>query len=460
MAAHCELSRMRAAALARRMLAACIGAALASHAMQVDAVDGELVTNSPRDTLIVTNCDDDGPGSLRGVLAEAERFDTIDLYGLSCSLITLTTGELSTDLDDISLIGHVTISADGASRVLSHNGSGTLHLAGLEFTDGQVIGNPANGGCIYSHGNVALSRVVVHDCHLLSIQGFTSTARGGGVFARGTAFLDHSSIRDNSILPAVGSYSYGEGGGIHAFEKLNMEESTISGNIIYGSSAYAAGGGLSTRGSAGIAYSTIAGNSAYFAGAGRFGSPDTVSEIRNSTISGNAAEFTGGIVSNDGILRVRNSTISFNTAQRSGGAHVLGAGIFAVGFKEYLSLRSSIVAMNTAAGVSDDVCVAQVFPNGLIGFANVILTANVTLPHDTIQADPMLAPLADNGGPTLTHALLEGSPAIDAGNNYLFIPYDQRGEGFPRVSGNRADIGAFELQVTQMPEGIFANGFD
>lgn len=441
------------------MLAACIGTVLASHVAQVPAVDRQPVANSPADTLIVTNCDDDGPGSLRSMLAQAQRFDTIDLTGLSCSLITLTTGELSTDLDDIRLVGHVTISAGGASRVLSHHGSGTLGLSFLEFTDGQVIGNPANGGCIYSEGNVALSSVVVRDCHLYSIQGFSSSARGGGVYARGTARLDHSSIHDNSILPALGSYSYGEGGGVHAYESIRLEDSTISGNIIGGTSSYASGGGFSTRGNAWIAYSTVSGNGAPFAGAGRFGNPDTVSEIRNSTISGNAAGYrTGGIVSNDGMLRVRNSTISFNTAQ-SASSYTEGAGILALGFKEYLSVRSSIVAMNTAAGVEDDVCV-NIFPSGLIGYGNLIMAANVTLPHDTIQSDPMLLPLADNGGPTLSHALLPGSPAIDAGNNNLRLPYDQRGEGFARVSGNRADIGAFELQMSQMPDGIFVSGFD
>jgi len=194
---------------------------------------------------------------------------------------------------------NVTISAGGASRVLSHLGTGTLGLFGLEFSGGEVIANPANGGCIRSQGNVSMNRVVVHDCHLYSMQGAPgSSARGGGVYARGTAFLDHSSIFNNSILPAIGSYSYGEGAGVHAYENVFLEDSTISGNVIYGSSSYASGGGFSTRGGAGIAYSSISGNSAQFAGAGRFGNPQTTSEIRNSTISGNAGFEAGGIVSN------------------------------------------------------------------------------------------------------------------------------------------------------------------
>jgi hypothetical protein len=61
--------------------------------------------------------------------------------------------------------------------------------------------------------------------------------------------------------------------------------------------------------------------------------------------------------------------------------------------------------------------------------------------------DPLLGPLADNGGPTLTHALLPGSPAIDAGNNAYATDWDQRGPGYPRIVNGVIDIGAFEVQA-------------
>jgi hypothetical protein len=89
----------------------------------------------------------------------------------------------------------------------------------------------------------------------------------------------------------------------------------------------------------------------------------------------------------------------------------------------------------------------------------IIAAAGVTLPPDTISADPLLGPLQDNGGPTFTHALLEGSPAIDAGNNAAGLDFDQRGDGYPRVSGTGADIGAFEVQTTPA-DMVFADGFD
>lgn len=71
----------------------------------------------------------------------------------------------------------------------------------------------------------------------------------------------------------------------------------------------------------------------------------------------------------------------------------------------------------------------------------------------------MLGPLQDNGGPTWTHALQPGSPAIDASNNVIGLDFDQRGTPFHRVSGNAADIGVFEAQVA-IPDAIFADGFD
>jgi hypothetical protein len=71
---------------------------------------------------------------------------------------------------------------------------------------------------------------------------------------------------------------------------------------------------------------------------------------------------------------------------------------------------------------------------------------------DILDVDPMLGPLADNGGPTQTHALLPGSPAIDAGDNADAPEFDQRGPGFPRIVNGIIDIGSFEVQSTGAPQ--------
>jgi hypothetical protein len=145
-------------------------------------------------------------------------------------------------------------------------------------------------------------------------------------------------------------------------------------------------------------------------------------------------------------LNLGNSTIAFNSASDGcGGLSIAGSA----------NSQSTIVANNFGAGGSnDDVC-----GNGtLIGANNLIVASALALPGDTISADPMLDPLADNGDATLTHALHAGSPAIDTGNNVAALDFDQRSEGFPRVTGAAADIGAFEVQPTV--DLIFANGFD
>ncbi len=130
-----------------------------------------------------------------------------------------------------------------------------------------------------------------------------------------------------------------------------------------------------------------------------------------------------------------------------------------LGFQEYLSLRSSIIANNVGGGASDDLSL-----NGpgqtIIGAGNLIMSSNAVVPPDTISSDPMLGALTDNGGPTFNLALMPGSPAIDAGNNLAGSTYDQRGSRFERVIGSAADIGAYEVQQPQSPEEIFIDGFD
>ena len=78
------------------------------------------------------------------------------------------------------------------------------------------------------------------------------------------------------------------------------------------------------------------------------------------------------------------------------------------------------------------------------GGHNAIMTSNAPLPADTITDDPLLLPLADNGGPTLTHAFAPSSPVLDAGSNPDNLDFDQRGDGYARVVGAAADIGAYE----------------
>ena len=91
--------------------------------------------------------------------------------------------------------------------------------------------------------------------------------------------------------------------------------------------------------------------------------------------------------------------------------------------------------------------------HSLIGDTTGSGIATTTGTGNILDQPALLGPLADNGGPTLTHALLPGSPAIDAGDDTLAadedgvsLANDQRGEGVDRLFGSSVDIGAFELQ--------------
>jgi hypothetical protein len=144
-------------------------------------------------------------------------------------------------------------------------------------------------------------------------------------------------------------------------------------------------------------------------------------------------------------MLVNNSTIADNKAGTA------GAGIYLIGVVGALTLQSSIVANNTVAGAKADIATPGAFT--IIGSNNLVTAAaaNVTLPGATLQSDPRLWPLADNGGPTRTLALKIDSPALDAGSNPLALAADQRGAGFPRVLGAAADIGAFEGTLAPIP---------
>jgi hypothetical protein len=166
----------------------------------------------------------------------------------------------------------------------------------------------------------------------------------------------------------------------------------------------------------------------------------------------------GGIDNSGGTLTITNSTISGNSA--TGGLSAFGGGIDHQNGGT-LNLNNSIVGNNTANSGPD------IYGTVSSGDYNLVEnTSDTTLSgtHNITGVDPMLGPLQDNGGPTFTHELLTGSPAIDAGDPSFTPPpdYDQRGTGYPRVVNGRIDISAFEVQATvcPQPEGYWKNNPD
>jgi hypothetical protein len=179
--------------------------------------------------------------------------------------------------------------------------------------------------------------------------------------------------------------------------------------------------------------STVSGN----AGAAVYISIEAATVVSNSTISGNSeVGIYNELGAPTGGSTVVNSTMSDNYVEIwNGGAYIKDT-IFEVSPGGH-SLVSDGYSIITSGGynLSSD--------NGA-GYLNG--------PGDQINIDPLLGPLQDNGGPTFTHALLPGSPAINAGDpNIAPGGYDQRGPGFDRVRGGRIDVGSFEVQNPPPP---------
>ena len=303
---------------------------------------------------------------------------------------------------------------------------------------------------------------------------------GGGIYVSQNAYLTlyRSRVRENKARIF--------GGGISNAGLLEVVDSSVVGNtlpIVTLGGQTASGGGILNFSGAKVTVlrSLIAENEAA-RGGGIANGGGTV-EIRNSTISGNKATASGGGIRNAGTTQISFSTIAFNEANRqiaaSGDENRLGGGIYnsdkllSSGEPSTVSLGNSIVANNTdnhvvSAKFGPDCYGKSVgkvtsFRGNLVG----VLTANCNLKDFILPGvgfdqtgtraaplDPKLGALAGNGGPTRTHALLAGSPAIDAaigllgGTFFDCTATDQRRYVRPRDANgdgiSRCDIGAFE----------------
>ena len=400
-----------------RPLAACVAAiaALTTPAIVLGAA--------------VTNCNDVGPNSLRAGIASAMSGDTIDLSHLSCSTITLEDLQIVIPQNDLTILGprgHVTIAHDGNyARVLNHQGTGTLKLENINVTLGDPY-NPTyyvNGGCIYSNGSVYLKNSNVTYCSATSGSGYS--AKGGGIFTSGDLSLINSTIAGN-VAGSPQTFE-GEGGAAHVGGAFTAVTSSIRNNSAKGSYS-SFHGGVGVYGGFSISGSTLSGNSANVVGGlAAFGfSGGNI--LDNSTISGNHGGYRLGGTYLAVSTTIRNSTIAFNSAGSGKVQSVYQSpGLVVSGFggNTTLSMESSIVSNNTynSNGTTIENDFSQQTANGgavtVTGQRNLIVASLDTFPPQfvTVQSCPLLGPLRNNGGLTLTHALLSHSPAIDAGSN-------------------------------------------
>jgi hypothetical protein len=384
----------------------------------IDEDDGDISVGdlSLREALVLTNAN---PGN-----------DTVDFAaGLAGSTILMDGREFELN-DDLTLNGlgvdQITIDAQGMSRVMVVNGSATVEINGLTLTGGSAD----NGAGLRNYGNTTLRAVAIVDNTVTWAYG-----RGAGIWNE-----NHLAVFDSTISDNMAPGENASGGGIYSGRTsatFSIVGSTVSNNY-----AGSDGGGVSNPSGRGmIIDSTISNNTAGERGGG-VNSTGGLS-ISGTTISGNEAGLDGGGVMGFG-YRISHSTVVDNLAGSNGG------GLRQVTL--YSWLDHSIVANNTAVFGGNDVSVNSYY-DMITNFSLIEdpIGAMISGANNITGVDPMLGPLADNGGPTMTHALLPGSPAIDAGDpGFVAPPYlDQRGY-YRVVDGDgdmtaRIDIGAFEF---------------
>lgn len=386
-----------------------------------------LAAGASAETYTVTKIADTADGvcdtdcSLREAVIAAEATASSDLIIFSSLFDSAQTIVLSGT--DIIMTGNgflringtganlLTVSGNNQSRVFTNNTGAATTIFDLKITGGNGVSSVQTGraGGIYNNGGtLSLVNVIVTG---------NTAANGGGFNNAGTATLSlfNTEVSNNT--------STGAGGGGQNFSgsTLNMIGSTFSGNT--SNSTLTGGGAIQANG---------------------------ILNIANSTFSGNMAQGgSGGAMFYNGTnLIMNNVTITANTATSNAG------GLHKSTNTNNANLRNTIIAGNTGEAASPDATnVFNSLGNNLIGNPG---TSTGWVATDILNQNAQLAPLANNGGATRTHALLPTSPAVNAGNNCVTnlscpannpptaLTVDQRGQA--RV-GN-VDIGAFELGST------------
>jgi parallel beta helix pectate lyase-like protein len=350
--------------------------------------------------------------------------------------------------------------------------SGALTLKNVTLTGGKA---PSMGGAITNYGVTTVQNSIISRNEVTA----DTSYGGGGIANFQTLTIENSTITGNkaglgggithapydpsgllTIRNSVISRNTARltgGGGVFSYAgAVTIENSTISGNM---AKVLPLGGGISNvYGTVTIENSTISGNKAMGDGiGGGISNYQGSLTLRNSTVSGNMATSArggpgpiGGGIASYGNLTVENSTISANQAAGTDGA---GGGIYAV---DNVTLERSLISGNKAADAPEVYAatgaVVTVDAFNLFGSKDNAGVEGFTpgssdvVPGPGVTSAKILAPLAKNGGPTKTHALKPGSPALDV------VPLadpactgtDQR--GMPRPAGPGCDIGAFEKQ--------------
>ena len=447
----------------------------------------------------VTNTSDGGAGSLRAAIAAANATvddDTINFNfpandphctGGDVCTINLITGEFT--LDSTSTAGKLTIfNGGGASKLLldGNNTSRIFYVSsgaevilngvtvtggnGTGITDGTFDGA---GGGIENQGKLTVINSVVSGNSAADFGGgidnyigiltltnsvVGNNSAGGGIGAGGgiTNYCEENSV---ATILSVTNSSINNNSAVNFGGILNNCYATLTNSTVSGNTVQGFGGGIENQSLPipkslalmKIISSTISGNTAN-SGGGIHNYNSAVLEITNSTISSNTANSGdgGGIFNDISELTILNSTFTGNRATNGGGINNWNNA------STQLNIRNTIVAANSATNGQPDVYhgSSDTFisnGNNLIGNTADTNAAVGWQISDILNQTPLLGLLGNYGGATQTHALLSGSPAINAGNNCVLtvngcgdnnpaLPTDQRGA----ARNGTIDIGAYE----------------
>ncbi|MBI5293957.1 MAG: S-layer homology domain-containing protein [Chloroflexi bacterium] len=397
-----------------------------------------LTPASAAATIIVSNANDSGAGSLRQAIADAGEGDTITFAGdYAIQLASeLTIGsDLTIDGSghSISVSGDTTGDGAGDVRVFYVNTGVFFNLNNLTVTKGQAIGN-FGGGLYNNNGTVTITN---------STFSGNSADQGSSIYNdNGTVNVTTSTFSGNSAVFGAGLFN--KSGGV-----MTVTNSTLSDN------SASVGGGIFNYGALTVDNSTFTGNSAIDAGGGGIVNTGTL-DVTNSTFSGNTAKGGGGIY-NTGTANVANSTFSENSTTIIG-----GGGIFSTG---------TLTALNTTfSGNNTDTTGGGIYSSGSATVKNTLVVKGTagdncfgTLDGTANAADDgscgasfantpnlHLGTLGNYGGPTQTIPLLIFSDAINMGDNATCSAAsvngkDQRG----KARDAACDMGAYEFEFSQ-----------
>ena len=425
-------------------------------------------------TRTVTNSADSGAGTLRQAIldASASGGDTIN-FALS-GVITLTSGELA-------IAKNLTITGPGANvltvrraagvntpefRIFFIGNSARVTISGLtisngrDYNSGAILNDGATltvnnciftansgggygGGGIMNDGSNANARLTVNNC---VFDGNSAEFMAAGILNFSTGGIANLTVSNcifsnNSAFDGGAIVNYAPGGTATAV----VSNTTLTGNTAseqvgragaIHNNAVSVGGRATLR----VSNCTLSNNSTDYAGGGIYNSAGNL-QVSNSTFSGNAANGNGGGIYTEydrAAVRITNCTFSGNSAGSGGGIYCQGDTTVTVGNTIFKSGASGENIYNAAHFVS----AGHNLSNDAAGGDNGVGPGGLlNQPGDIRNTNPQLGPLADNGGPTQTMALLSNSPAINAGNDANAPPRDQRGY----LRNGTSDIGAFEF---------------